>query len=84
MNRPVFNPKVDNIFAFSFMDDFTTVDLAIEEYGIDKSDFKFGDDFYCFSEKKSYTDEKLFKKFNIKVISEKWIISVQNINFQNL
>ena len=36
MNRLVFRPKVDNIFEFSFMDDFTTIILAEEEYGIDK------------------------------------------------
>ena len=70
MNRPVYNPEADNIFEFSFMDDFTTVILAEEEYGIDISELKYenGDDFYCFSEKKSFTTEELFKKFNIEVI----------------
>jgi hypothetical protein len=73
MDRPVFRPKVENIFEFSFMDDFTTVVLAEEEYGIDVSELQYedGDDFYCFSEKKSYTTEKLFKKFNIEVVDEK-------------
>jgi hypothetical protein len=71
MNKVVFSPKNDNIFEFSFMDDFTTVELAKEEYGIDISEIKFGDNFYCFSEKKSYTTEKLFKKFNIEVVDEK-------------
>lgn len=71
MNRLVFNPRVDNIFDFSFMDDFTTIELAKEEYGIDISEFKFEDDFYCFSEKKCYAAEELFKKFNIKVLDEK-------------
>lgn len=71
MDRQVFRPKGDNIFEFSFMDDFTTVELAKEEYGIDISELKFEDDFYCFSEKKSYTSEELFKKFNIEVIDEK-------------
>lgn len=68
MNRPVFKPKIDNIFEFSFMDDFTTIELAIEEYGIDISDLKNEDDFYCFSEKKSYTTEELYRKFNIEVL----------------
>lgn len=70
MNRPVFNPKSDNIFEFSLMDDFTTVVLAKEEYGIDISELQYedGDDFYCFSEKKSYTAEKLFKKFNFEIL----------------
>lgn len=69
MNRLFFNPKTDNIFEFSFMDDFTTVILAEEEYEIDISKLKYknGDDFYCFSEKKSYTTEELFRKFKIKV-----------------
>ena len=67
MNRPVFRPEIDNIFEFSFMDDFTTVELAKEEYGIDISELKYGDDFYCFSEKKTYTTEELYKKFNIEV-----------------
>ena len=68
MERPVFRPECDNIFEFSFMDDFTTIELAKVEYGIHLSKFKFEDDFYCFSEKKSYTAEELFKKFNIEVI----------------
>lgn len=68
MNRPVFRPKIDNIFEFSFMDDFTTIVLAKEAYGIDISELKYEDDFYCFSEKKSYTTKELYKKFNIEVL----------------
>lgn len=68
MDIPVFRPKNDNIFEFSFMDDFTTTELAKEEYGTDISELKFEDDFYCFSEKKSYTTEELYKKFNIEVL----------------
>lgn len=68
MDRLVFRPEIDNIFEFSFMDDFTTVVLAKKEYGIDMSELKYEDDFYCFSEKKSYTAEELFKKFNIDVL----------------
>ncbi len=68
MNRPIFSPKIDNIFEFSFMDDFTTVMLSKEVYGIDISELKYEDDFYSFSEKKSYTTEELYKKFNIEVL----------------
>lgn len=68
MDRLVFNPRNDNIFDFYFMDDFTTVALAKEEYGIDISELKFEDDFYCFSEKKSYSAKELYKKFNVEVI----------------
>jgi hypothetical protein len=68
MDRPVFNSRTDNIFEFGFMDDFTTVELAEEEYGIDSSELNFDDDFYCFSEKKTYSTEELFEKFDIQVI----------------
>lgn len=68
MNELAFNPRIDNIFDFYFMVDFTTIDLAKEEYRVDLSQLKSDDDFYCFSEKKFYTFEKLFKKFNVKVI----------------
>lgn len=68
MNKPIFRPEIDNIFEFSFMDDFTTVGLAKEEYGISLSELKHKDDFYCFSEKKTYTTEELYKKFNIEVL----------------
>jgi hypothetical protein len=67
MDRLAFRPKIDNIFEFGFMDDFTTIMLAKEEYGIDIPQLKYEDDFYCFSEKKSYTTEELYKKFNIQV-----------------
>lgn len=71
VNKIFFNPN-SNIFEFSFMDDFTTVILAEEEYGIDISELEFedGDDFYCFSEKKSYTMEELCKKFNIEIFDK--------------
>jgi hypothetical protein len=70
MDRLVFRPEIDNIFNFSFMDDFTTVVLAKEEYGINVSELKYEneDNLYCFSEKKSYTAEELYKKFNIEVL----------------
>ena len=70
MDRLVYRHEIENIFDFSFMVDFTTVILAEEEYGIDISELKYedGDDFYCFSEKKSYTTKELFNKFNIEVI----------------
>lgn len=68
MERLVFRPKTDNIFDFSFMDDFTTVVLAKKEYGIDISELKTEDDFYCFSEKKYYTTEELCKKFSIEIL----------------
>ena len=70
MEKILINPEIDNIFSFYFMDDYTTVVLAQEEYGIDISELKFEnhDDFYCFSEKKSYTTEDLYKKFNIEIL----------------
>ncbi len=68
MDKLVFRPKIDNIFDFSFMDDFTTIALAKEEYGIDVSELKSEDDFYCFSEKKSYTKEEIYKRNNIEVL----------------
>lgn len=68
MDRIIFRPKVDNIFEFSFMDDFTTVELAKEEYGIDISEFNNKADFYSFSENKSYTTEEIYKKFSIEDI----------------
>ena len=45
---------IDNIFDFSFMDDFTTVILAKEEYNIDISTLNYQneDDFYSFIENK--------------------------------
>ena len=54
MDKVTFNPRNENIFDFHFLDDFTTVILAEEEYDVDISNLKFGDgdDFYCFSEKK--------------------------------
>lgn len=56
-----------NIFDFHFMDDFTTIILAKEEYNIDISKLNYisEDDFFCFSEYKIYTETELFKKFNI-------------------
>jgi hypothetical protein len=70
MDKLQYEHGVDNIFAYDFMDDYTTVILAEEEYGLDISELQYedGDDFYCFSEKKSYTKEELFKKFNIEEI----------------
>ena len=70
MDKLIFRPEIDNIFDFSFMDDFTTVELAKEEYEIDISKLKHIDGFYCFSEKKSYTTEEVFKKFNIEVLEQ--------------
>lgn len=62
----------DNIFDFSFMNDFTTVILAREEYNIDISNLKYQDedDFYCFSEKIAYSENELFKKFNIQRVAQ--------------
>ncbi len=71
INNLTYNPKYDNIFDFSFMENFTTVILAKEEYNIDISALKHHDedDFYCFSENKVYTNSELFEKFNIKKLS---------------
>ena len=57
----------DNIFDFSFMEDFTTILLAKEEYNINISNLSYAneDDFYSFSENKSYSKNELFNKFNI-------------------
>ncbi|MGE4444969.1 MAG: hypothetical protein AB7E37_08400 [Candidatus Altimarinota bacterium] len=67
-NDLIYKYGIDNIFDFSFMEDFTTVILAKEEYEIDisKLDFKNEDNFYSFSENRAYTENELFKKFNIK------------------
>lgn len=63
---------VDNIFEYWFMDDFTTVAAYLEDGGdllhIDKKGIEtslYRDDFYCLSEKKAYTAESLYAKFNI-------------------
>ena len=63
---------IDNIFDFSFMDDFTTVILAKEEYNIDISTLNYQneDDFYYFIENKVYSEKDLFKKFNIRKVIE--------------
>ena len=70
-NDLIYKYGIDNIFDFSFMEDFTTVILAKEEYEIDisKLDFKNEDDFYSFSENRAYTENELFEKFNIKRVS---------------
>lgn len=68
MEKILFKPESGNIFAFSFMDDFTTIELAEEEYGIDISEFEFKDGFYCFSEKKPYKTKDLYEKFNIEIL----------------
>jgi hypothetical protein len=71
MDRVIFNPKIDNIFEFGFMDDFTTVILAKEEYEIDIANLEYQneDDFYCFSEQKAYSDKELYQKFNICLVA---------------
>ncbi|MDQ1339042.1 MAG: hypothetical protein QG567_191 [Campylobacterota bacterium] len=70
MDKLTLIPKIENIFEFGFMDDFTTVILAKENYGIDISGLNYEDedDFYCFSEQKVYSNEELYKKFNIEVL----------------
>jgi hypothetical protein len=67
-NDLIYKYGIDNIFDFSFMEDFTTIILAKEEYEIDisKLGFKNEDDFYSFSENRVYTENELFEKFNIK------------------
>jgi len=63
---------IDNIFDFSFMEDFTTIILAKEEYNIDISYLNYKDEegFYSFSENRVYTEKELFEKFNVKKITE--------------
>ena len=69
-NRLNYKIGIDNIFDFSFMDDFTTVILAKEEYNIDISTLNYQneDDFYSFIENKIYSEKELFEKFNIKKV----------------
>ena len=69
-NRLNYKIGIDNIFDFSFMDDFTTVILAEEEYNIDISTLNYQneDDFYSFIENKIYSEKELFEKFNIKKV----------------
>jgi len=71
MERVTFNSKIDNIFEFGFMDDFTTVILAKEEYEIDIANVEYQseDDFYCFSEQKAYSYKELYRKFNICLVA---------------
>ena len=61
---------IDNIFDFNFMDDFSTIAIAREEYNIDISNLEYQseDDFYCFTEHKVYNEKELFEKFNVKKI----------------
>lgn len=60
----------DNIFDFSFMADFTTI-ASFKEDGNDISNISYDDedDFYCYSENKSYTEKELLKKFNIQKVA---------------
>ena len=69
-NNLVYRYGKDNVFDFSFMEDFTTI-LAFKEDGNDISNIQYidEDDFYCYSDKKAYTEEELFKKFNVKKIA---------------
>jgi hypothetical protein len=69
-NNLVYKYGKDNIFDFSFMEDFTTV-LAFEEDGnkIANLVYQDKDDFYCYSEKKTYTEDELLEKFNIEKVA---------------
>ncbi len=69
-NNLIYKHGIDNIFDFSFMEDFTTVVLAKEEYNIDISTLNYENDFYSFSENKVYSEKELFAKFNIKKVIE--------------
>jgi len=68
-NKLIYKNGYDNIFDFSFMDDFTTI-LIFEENGNDISNLNYNDkdDFYCYSEKKVYTENQLFSKFDIEKV----------------
>ena len=50
----------DNIFDFPFMDDYTTI-LSLKDDGVDISSIAYQDedDFYSYSEKKTYTENEL-------------------------
>jgi len=69
MKKIIYKFGFDNIFDFHFMSDFTTVASLIED-GTDISnlDYEDEDDFYCYSENKTYSELDLFKKFNIQKI----------------
>lgn len=69
-DRLVYKYGQDNIFDFSFMDDFTTVGV-FEEDGNNISNliYQDKDDFYCYSENKVYTENELFNKFNIHKVA---------------
>ena len=69
INKVIYRKGKDNIFDFPFMDDFTTVAI-LKEDGKDISHLNYTDedDFYSFSEDKSYTTQELFAKFNIKEV----------------
>jgi hypothetical protein len=68
-NQIIYNYGMDNIFDFSFMDDFTTIASLIDD-GVDvsKIDYKDEDNFYNLIEKRVYTNKQLFTKFNIKKV----------------
>ena len=74
MKQQTYKHGVDNIFDYHFMDDFTTVNAFVEDF-LEKHNLPLNaiqenahDDFYCLSEKKIYSEQSLFAKFNIKKI----------------
>lgn len=65
MNEPlIYIYGKDNIF--DFMNDFTTI-LSMKDQNINTESIQYEDedDFFCISEKKTYSEKELFEKFNI-------------------
>lgn len=68
----VLESGIDNIFEYSFMQDFTTVAVYLEEGGdlshlCDSAIKKclYRDDFYSLVKMRPYTKDELYAKFNI-------------------
>jgi hypothetical protein len=69
MEKLTYKYGEDNIFDYYFMNDFTTVAILIEDgKEVSHLNFEDEDNFYCYSEDKTYTKKELFEKFNIEEV----------------